>query len=92
MNAPHTPPAPFVLPSAVAALTSRLPAFPGSVLLVTALNVGLARQLPRDVGEMLLNKRLRIQRGAATAMRSSDSSRRHTELGWLARPTTSAAS
>ena len=32
----------------------------GSVLLVTALNVGLARQLPRDVGEMLLNKRLRI--------------------------------
>ena len=42
MNAPHTPPAPFVLPSAVAALTSRLPAFPGSVLLVTALGPATA--------------------------------------------------
>ena len=56
----HTPPAPFTLPSPLAALTSRLPAFPGSMLLVTALNLGVARQLPRDVGDMLLNKRLRI--------------------------------
>ena len=39
MNASTTPPAPFVLPSPVAALTSRLPAFPGSVLLATALNL-----------------------------------------------------
>ena len=60
MNASTTPPAPFVLPSPVAAFTSRLPAFPGSLLLVTALNLGVARQLPRDVGDMLLNKRLRI--------------------------------
>ena len=58
MNNPT--PAPFTLPSPLAALTSRLPAFPGSLLLVTALNLGVARQLPRDVGEMLLNKRLRI--------------------------------
>ena len=60
MNASTTPPASFVLPSPVAAFTSRLPAFPGSLLLVTALNLGVARQLPRDVGDMLLNKRLRI--------------------------------
>lgn len=56
MNAPS----PFTLPSPLAALTSRLPAFPGSMLLVTALNLGVARQLPRDVGDMLLHKRLRI--------------------------------
>lgn len=56
----HPTPAPFTLPSPLAALTSRLPAFPGSLLLVTALNLSVARQLPRDVGEMLLNKRLRI--------------------------------
>ena len=57
MNAPT----PFTLPAPLAALTGRLPAYPGSLLLVTALNLGVARQLPRDVGEMLLNKRLRIQ-------------------------------
>lgn len=56
----HSTPAPFTLPSPLAALTSRLPAFPGSMLLVTALNLGVARQLPRDVGDMLLHKRLRI--------------------------------
>ena len=41
-------------------VTSRLPAFPGSLLLVTALNLGVARQLPREVGDMLQNNRLRI--------------------------------
>ncbi len=60
MNASQPNATPFVLPTAVSALTSRLPAFPGSVLLATALNVGLARQLPRDVADMLLGKRLRI--------------------------------
>ena len=52
---------PTTVPAPVAALLSRLPAFPGSALLTTALNVSIARQLPRDVGELLLNKRLRIQ-------------------------------
>ena len=51
----------FVLPGPVAALLARLPAYPGSVLLVAALNAGVARQLPSDVGERLLHKRLRIQ-------------------------------
>lgn len=56
MNAPH----PFTLPAPLAALTGRLPAYPGSLLLVTALNLGVARQLPQDVGDMLRSKRLRI--------------------------------
>ena len=53
-------PSPITLPSPLATLTGRLPAYPGSLLLVTALNLGVARQLPRDVGELLLHKRLRI--------------------------------
>ena len=52
---------PFTLPTPLAALTGRLPAYPGSLLLVTALNLGVARQIPSDVGEMLRGKRLRIQ-------------------------------
>jgi predicted lipid carrier protein YhbT len=45
----------------VAALLSRLPAYPAALALTTALNVSVARQLPADVGAMLLHKRLRIQ-------------------------------
>ncbi|WP_051603272.1 ubiquinone anaerobic biosynthesis accessory factor UbiT [Simplicispira psychrophila] len=52
---------PTTVPAPVAALLSRLPAFPGSALLTTALNVSIARQLPSDVGALLLNKRLRIR-------------------------------
>lgn len=51
----HTVPAP------VGALLSRLPAYPGSMLLVTALNLVLARQLPGDVGQLLQGKRIRIE-------------------------------
>jgi predicted lipid carrier protein YhbT len=50
----------FVLPQPLASLLSGLPAYPGSMLLVTALNLGLARQLPGDVRQFLLNKKLRI--------------------------------
>lgn len=50
----------FLLPKPFGALLARLPAYPGSVLLVAALNAGVARQLPPDVGERLLHKRLRI--------------------------------
>ena len=50
----------FVLPQPVGALLSGLPAYPGSLLLVTALNLVLARQLPGDVRQLLLNKKLRI--------------------------------
>lgn len=52
---------PTTVPAPVAAVLSRLPAFPAALLLTTALNVSVARQLPPDVGAMLLHKRLRIQ-------------------------------
>lgn len=51
----HTAPPP------VAAILSRLPSYPGSLLLVTALNLVLARQLPDDVKERLRGQRVRIQ-------------------------------
>lgn len=50
----------FAVPRPLGALLARLPAYPGSVLLVTALNLGLADQLQGDVRELLLNKKLRI--------------------------------
>ena len=50
----------FVLPDPVGSLLSRLPAYPGSFLLVTALNQVLAKQLPADVRQYLLGKKLRI--------------------------------
>ena len=37
------PPAPITLPRPVGALLSRLPAYPGSMLLVTAINFALAK-------------------------------------------------
>ncbi|MEZ5665344.1 MAG: SCP2 sterol-binding domain-containing protein [Burkholderiaceae bacterium] len=48
------------LPPPVAALLARLPAYPGSVLLVAGLNLALARQLPDDVKEHLQGRRMRI--------------------------------
>jgi predicted lipid carrier protein YhbT len=51
----------FLLPEPVGLVLSRLPAYPGSLLLVTALNQVLARQLPADVRQYLLGKRLRIR-------------------------------
>ncbi len=50
----------FVLPEPVGSVLSRLPAYPGSFLLVAALNRVLAQQLPADVRQYLLGKRLRI--------------------------------
>ena len=55
-----TAPSSFVLPQPVGALLSNLPAYPGSLLLVSALNLVLAKQLPADVRLLLLNKKLRI--------------------------------
>ncbi len=49
------------LPAPVGAVLSRLPAYPGSVLLVTALNLALARHLPADVLALLLHRTLRIE-------------------------------
>ncbi|NMM92174.1 sterol-binding protein [Rhodococcus sp. SRB_17] len=55
------PPFPTTVPAPVAAVLARLPAYPAALLLTTALNVGVARQLPGDVAARLLHKRLRIQ-------------------------------
>ncbi|HXD39338.1 MAG TPA: SCP2 sterol-binding domain-containing protein [Ramlibacter sp.] len=50
----------YSVPRPLGMLLARLPAYPGSVMLSTALNVGLADQLPEDVRQMLLGKKLRI--------------------------------
>lgn len=57
-NTDHT--MPRSLPPPVAAVLSRLPPFPGSLLLVTGLNLALARQLPEDVRQRLRGQRVRI--------------------------------
>ena len=52
---------PFVLPKPLGQLLGRLPAWPGSLLFVTALNVALAKQLAADVTDMLTGKKLRLR-------------------------------
>ena len=59
MNASQ--PAAFTLPCPVGAVLARLPAYPGSMLLVAAINMALARQLPQDVKDMLRGKQLAIR-------------------------------
>ncbi|HWS05437.1 MAG TPA: SCP2 sterol-binding domain-containing protein [Burkholderiaceae bacterium] len=51
---------PMLLPKPVGDLFSRLPAYPGSLLFVTALNLALAKQLGNEVGDMLQGKSLRL--------------------------------
>lgn len=52
---------PFLLPQPLGGLLSRLPAYPGSLLFVTGLNLGLAKKLAPDVTHMLLGKKLRLR-------------------------------
>jgi predicted lipid carrier protein YhbT len=52
---------PFLLPPPVGSLLSRLPAYPGSLLFVTGLNLALAKSLAHDVTQMLLGKKLRLR-------------------------------
>lgn len=51
---------PFVLPQPVGQLLSCLPAYPGTLLLVTGLNAVLAKNLASDVTEALRGKKLRL--------------------------------
>ncbi len=51
---------PMLLPKPVGEVFARLPAYPGSFLFVTALNLALAKQLGDDVGDMLQGKSLRL--------------------------------
>nr|WP_231502040.1 SCP2 sterol-binding domain-containing protein [Herbaspirillum sp. RV1423] len=50
-----------VLPPMVAQLMGMLPAYPGSLLFVTALNVAIAKHMPQDVRQSLSGKKLRIR-------------------------------
>lgn len=51
----------FTVPAPLAGLLARLPPYPGSLLLVTGLNLVLAGQLQADVTERLQGRRIRIQ-------------------------------
>ena len=53
-------PSRFVLPAPVGKLLARLPAYPGSVLFVTALNLALRQHLAGDVRQSLQHRQLRI--------------------------------
>ncbi len=52
---------PLLIPAPLGALLGRLPAYPGSLLFVTGLNLALAKQLAPDVTQMLLGKKLRLR-------------------------------
>ena len=51
----------FVVPKPLGNLLGLLPAYPGSLLFVTGLNVALAKQLTTDVTEQLGGKKLRLR-------------------------------
>lgn len=51
---------PFVLPKPLGHALGRLPAYPGSLLFVTGLNLALASQLAPDVTQLLTGKKLRL--------------------------------
>ncbi len=50
----------FAIPAPLKRLLTHLPAWPGSVLFVSALNLILAPQIPSDVAQALQERRLRI--------------------------------
>lgn len=52
--------APFLIPKPVGRMLGRLPAYPGSFLFVTGLNLALAKKLTPDVTAMLVGKKLRL--------------------------------
>ncbi len=52
---------PFTLPKPVGNLLSLLPAYPGSFLFVTGLNLALAKNLAPDVRQMLSGKKMRLR-------------------------------
>ncbi len=51
----------FILPTAVAALQSRLPQLPPALVLTGALNLALGRILPREPLAALIGKRVRLR-------------------------------
>lgn len=51
----------YLVPQHLGKLLARLPAYPGSLLFVTGLNLALADKLAGDVTPLLLGKRLRLR-------------------------------
>jgi predicted lipid carrier protein YhbT len=51
----------FVVPQPLGKCLSHLPAYPGSLLFATALNLAIKRNLPEDVQQSLNGKKLRIK-------------------------------
>lgn len=52
---------PYLLPKPIGQLLSKLPVYPGSLLFVTGLNLGLSKNLAPDVTQMLIGKKLRLR-------------------------------
>lgn len=52
---------PYLLPSPIGQLLSKLPVYPGSLLFVTGLNFALSKNWASDVTQMLLGKKLRLR-------------------------------
>jgi predicted lipid carrier protein YhbT len=50
----------WTIPAPAGQLLGRLPAFPGSLMFVTGLNLALAKKLNADVTQMLIGKKLRL--------------------------------
>jgi predicted lipid carrier protein YhbT len=50
----------FTIPEPIGKALSMLPAFPGSLMFVVALNIALQKRIPEDVRQSLSGKRLRI--------------------------------
>lgn len=51
----------WTIPAPVGQLLGRLPAFPGSLMFVTGLNLALTKKLNLDVTQMLVGKKLRLR-------------------------------
>jgi predicted lipid carrier protein YhbT len=54
-------PGAYLIPPPIGRLLSLLPAYPGSLLFVSGLNLALLKNLPADVRQSLADKRLRIK-------------------------------
>lgn len=82
MNAPFSFSGLPECPKPLAAVLERLPSFPGSVVLATALNALLASQLPDDVKQIMAGRTFRIHvRDARVSFDFSWNGTRFTPLG-----------
>jgi O2-independent ubiquinone biosynthesis accessory factor UbiT len=74
-------------PPFLAAVLEKLPPFPGSALLATALNAVLASQLPADVAQMMTGRKFRIHvKDARLSFDFSFNGSRFTPLSRQAQP------